>query len=156
MESIAFLTLRENINRFLISIPDPINSGRYLDIYLTPTHSPDAKINTSNSSPFIKINLEFSGQIYSMSDNSEYLKKDILDSISNSCNQYLETLFTNFLYKTSKELKSDITGIGTHAIKNFFTTQDFDNYNWHKNYQNAFFEVKANTIVKSGMLITNT
>ena len=156
LESITFLTIRDNIKRFLVSVPDPVNSGQYLDIYLTPKGSPNVKIDTSNSSPFIKANFNFSGQIYSMTDNSEYLKPEVLDLISSSCNRYLEILFTNFLYKTSKEFKTDITGLGKYAIKNFFTTQEFDNYNWHKNYQNAFFKVDINTIVKSGMLITDT
>ncbi len=156
LESIAFLTLNNNINRFLVSIPDPINSGRNLDIYLSPKNSPSVKVDTSSSSPFINVSLDFSGQIYSMSDNSEYLKPEVLDTISESCKQYLETLFLNYLYKTSKELKSDINGLGKYALKNFFNTQEFDSYNWHKNYQNAFFKVDINSIVKSGMLITDT
>ena len=156
LESIAFLTIENNINRFLISIPDPVNFDRYLDIYLTPVNSPNISIDTSNSSPYVKMELAFSGQIYSMSDNSEYLKPDVLDTISQSCNQYLETLFSNYLYKTSKELKSDINGLGKYAIKNFFKTEDFDTYDWHSNYKNAFFKVSINTNVKSGMLITDT
>ena len=156
LESIAYLTLEDDINRFLISIPDPINFDRYIDIYLTPTRSPAVTITTSNSAPFIKMELEFSGQIYSMSDNSQYLKPEVLDTISQSCNEYLETIFSNYLYTTSKVLKSDINGLGKYAIKNFFTTEEFDSYDWHNNYKNAFFDVSVKTTVKSGMLITDT
>ena len=156
LECISFLSIEDNINRFLISIPDPTNYNQYLDIYVTPKTSPDVQIDTSTSSPFIKMKLEFTGRIYSMSDNSEYLKPEVLDKVSQSCDKYLETLFTNYLYKTSKELKSDITGLGKYAIKNFFKTQDFDNYDWHTNYRNAFFDVNIKTTVKSGMLITET
>ncbi len=156
LESIVYLTLEDTINRFLVSIPDPKNSGRYLDIYVSPNKSPKVKVDTSTSSPFIQMELNFSGQIYSMSDNSEYLSTEVLNEISENCNQYLETLFTNYLYKTSKEFKSDINGLGTYALKNFFRTEEFDNYDWHTNYKNAFFDVKVDTTVKSGMLITDT
>lgn len=156
LESIAFLTLNDDINRFLISVPDPINQDRYLDIYMTPENISDVKIDTSTSSPFIQMNLKFSGQIYSMSNNSDYLNPEVLDKISETCNQYLKTLFTNYLYRTSKEFKSDINGLGKYALKNFLRTQEFDNYDWHGNYRNAFFEVNTDSIVKSGMLITDT
>lgn len=156
LETISFLSLRNKVERFLISIPDPEDSNRYLDIYITPNTSTSIDIDTSTSSPYIKIKAEFSGRIYSMSDNSKYLEPDVLNAISGSCNKYLETVFTDYLYKTSKELKSDINGFGKYALSHFFTTQEFEDYNWLGNYQNAFFDVTVNTSVKSGMLITET
>lgn len=155
-ESISFLTVKNKIDRFLISIPDPENPNNKLDIYLTPKGSTTIDIDTSTSSPYIKVKAEFTGQIYSMSDNSKYLNTDILNTISESCNQYLESVFSAYLYKTSKEFKSDINGLGKYALNNFFTTQEFEDYNWLENYKNAFFKVEVNTSVKSGMLITET
>ena len=55
--------------------------------------------------------------------------------------------------KTSKEFKSDITGIGKYALRNFTTTSQFEEYNWKDNYKNSFFEVTVDTNVKSGFLI---
>lgn len=156
LETISFLTIRNEVNRFLISIPDPENSNQYLDIYLSPEESTSVDIDTSTSSPYIKIKAKFRGRIYSMSDDSKYLDSNVLNTISESCNQYLESIFSDYLYKTSKEFKSDINGFGKHALKNFFTTQEFENYNWLKNFQNAFFDVQIDTSVKSGMLITET
>ena len=91
-----------------------------------------------------------------MSEDSSYLSPEVLDSISESCNSYLESNFSNFLYKTSKEYHSDISGLGRFALSNFLTTKDLESYNWLNNYQNAFFDVDVNTSVKSGMLITET
>ena len=156
LETIAFLNIRDQLDRFLISVPDPSNKNNYLDIYLTPVHSVNIKIDTTNNSPFIKIKFSFSGRIYSMSDNANYLSPEILDSISNSCNQYLESVFSNYLYKTSKDFKSDINGLGKYCLKNFFTTKEFENYDWLKSYKDAFFDVEVDTSIKSGMLIVNT
>lgn len=156
LETISYLTVRNKIDRFLISIPDPEKPNNYLDIYLTPKDSTSIDIDTSTSSPYVKIKTGFTGRIYSMSNNSKYLEPDVLDNISEACNQYLETVFSNYLYKTSKEFKSDINGFGKYVLGNFFTTRDFDNYDWLRNYQNSFFEVEVDTSVKSGMLITET
>lgn len=156
LETIAFLNIKNDLDRFLISVPDPQNDNNYLDIYLTPTRSTNIQIDTSNQTPYIKIKCEFSGRIYSMSKNSKYLSPEVLDSISNSCNSYLESIFSDYLYKTTKDFNSDINGLGKCALKNFFTTAQYDDYNWQENYKNSFFDVKVNTSVKSGMLITET
>lgn len=156
LETIAFLNIKNDLDRFLISVPNPQNDNNYLDIYLTPTASTDIKIDTSNQTPYIKIECEFSGRIYSMSENSKYLSSEVLDSISNSCNSYLESVFSDYLYKTAKDFNSDINGLGKYALKNFFTTTQYEDYNWQENYKNSFFDVKVNTSVKSGMLITET
>lgn len=156
LETISFLTVRNKVDRFLISVPDPEDSNNYLDIYLTPKGSTTVDIDTSTSSPYVKVKTGFTGRIYSMTDNARYLDSNVLNAISESCNKYLESVFSDYLYKTSKEFKSDINGFGKYALNNFFTTQDFDNYNWLDSYKNAFFEVKVDTSIKSGMLITET
>lgn len=156
LETISFLIMRNELRRFLISVPDPENNNYYLDIYLSPTISTKIDVDTSSKSPYIKIKCKFTGRIYSMSENSKYLSEDVLKSISNSCNSYLESIFSDFLYKTSKEFHSDINGFGKYALQNFLTTKDFENYNWLANYKDAFFDVEVDTSVKSGMLITET
>ena len=156
LETMAFLSIRNKLDRFLVSVPDPLNNNQYLDIYLTPKSSSSVKVNTSTSSPYIKIKCEFTAQIYSMSENSKYLSNDVLDSISNSCNSYLESMLLDYLYKTAKDFKADINGFGNFAAKNFTTTNEYENYNWLDSYKDAFFDVQVNTSVKSGMLISES
>ena len=153
---VAFLNIRNNIDRFLISIQDPENENNILDIYMTPSSNTSIKVDTSTKSPYVVINCNFTGRIYSMTQNSKYLSPEVLDSISKTCNSYLETQFSNYLYKTSREFNSDINSVGDYALKNFFTTREFENYSWLENYKNAFFKVNVDSSVKSGMLITET
>ena len=152
----GFLNIRNSLDRFLISVPDPENSNNYIDIYMSPVRSANIKVDTSNQTPYVKVKCEFVGRIYSMSENSKYLSPEVLNSISNSCNSYLESVFSDYLYKTSKEFHADINGMGKYALRNFFTTKQFESYSWLENYKNAFFDIEINTSVKSGMLITET
>lgn len=156
IETIAHLNTQNKVDRFLISIPDPIHSNSYLDIYISPTQKAKIEVDTSTQSPYAKLTFEFDGRIYSMSENSKYLSPDVIDSISESCNSYLESIFLDYLYKTSKEFKSDISNIGTHALCNFFTIDEFKSYNWPETYKNTFFDVEVKTSVQSAMLITET
>lgn len=155
-ENLCFLNIRNNIEGFLISVPNPEKTDSYIDIYLTPNKKTKIDVNIVNGSPYIKIKADYSGRIRSIVSDSNYLNSQILDNISSSCNSYLESLFSNYLYKTSKELKSDINGIGKYALSKFLTTSDFDNYNWLENYKNAFFDIDINTSIESGLLLTET
>ena len=155
-ETICFLNIKNDLDRFLVSVQDPENENNLLDIYRTPSKNTSVKVDTSTQTPYIEISCKFTGRIYSMTENSKYLSPEVLDSVSKSCNSYLESMFTDYLYKTSKEFNSDINSIGTYALKNFFTTGEFEDYSWLENYQNAFFKVNVDSSVKSGMLITET
>lgn len=156
IETICFLNMKKKVDSFLVSIPDPQNSNAKIDIYLTPNSTRNIDVIFVNGAPYIKIKLEFSGKIYSMSRGSEYLDNDVLNSISNSCNNYLESQFSNYLYKTSTVFESDINAIGVYALSKFITTTEFDNYNWLDNYKNSTFDVEINTVIDSGFLLTQT
>lgn len=156
IETLSFMCLENEIKGFLISIPDDSNPTGYLDVYLTPTKDTKIDISLVNGSPYIKINSEYSGQIYSMSTSSNYLDSKKLDAVSKACNHYLETTFTDYLYKTAKELHSDVNSFGRKAQKLFLTTADFDNYDWNEEYKNSFFDVSVNTNVKIAGLLSDT
>ena len=68
-------------------------------------------------------------------------------------NSYLNANITDFLYKTSKELKSDFIGFGRNAVRSFKTMDDWKNYDWLNKYQNSEFNVNVNTTVKSSYLL---
>lgn len=153
IENVAFLCTRNQIDGFLVSIPSPNDDNKSIDIYLTPQRNTKISASIVNGSPYVNLEYTFTGRIYSMSSDSDYLNNAVLTEISNACNSYLESLFSSFLYKTSKEFNSDIVGIGKYILFSFDTSSDFDAYDWSQNYKNSFFDVKVNSNVKSGFLL---
>ena len=153
IENVAFLCTRNQIDGFLVSIPSPNDDNKSIDIYLTPQRNTKISASIVNGSPYVNLEYTFTGRIYSMSSDSDYLNNAVLTEISNACNSYLESLFSSFLYKTSKEFNSDIVGIGKYILSSFDTSSDFDAYDWSQNYKNSFFDVKVNSNVKSGFLL---
>lgn len=156
IETICFLNIKKSVDSFLVSFPDPQDPNSKIDIYLTPDSTHDIDVKIVNGSPYIKLNFDFSGKIYSMTKGSEYLNQEVLDSISTACNNYLEEQFTNYLYKTSASFNSDINGFGVYALSQFKTSTEYDNYNWLANYKNSCFDVDINTVMDSGFLLTQT
>lgn len=156
IETICFLNMRKQVDTFLVSIPNPQDSTSKIDLYLTPNSTHKIDVSFVNGAPYIKINFEFSGKIYSMSKNSQYLDNDILDAISESCNNYLEDQFSSYLYKTSTVFESDINGLGVYSLSKFTTSSEFNDYNWLNNYKNSTFDVDIKTVIDSGFLLTQT
>lgn len=154
IETVSFNIIENDIDSFLISIPDPENSGSNLDLYLMPKSDTKIKVDIVNNSPYIKINSSFSARLYSISSNSNYFDDNVLDSISSACNKYLESVIKDYLYKTSLDFKSDINGLGKYALSNFATNSDFENFNWATNYSNSTFEINVECDIISGSLLT--
>lgn len=156
IETLSFLATRNEISSFLVSVPDPNDSSSYIDIYLTPIIDSIIDVDIVNGSPYIKVSYSFTGRIYSMKEGSSYLESEVLNKISQSCSSYLKTVFSNYLYKTSKDLKSDINGFGKNAKSKFITLQDFENYDWLGHYTDSFFDVSVKTSIRSSYLLTGT
>ncbi len=156
IETLSYMCLKNSVNGFLISIPySSIDSG-YLDVYLSPTKKPKINVSLVNGSPYINIDYNFSGRIYSIDNNSNYLDSNILEAVSNSCNIYLENIFLDYLYKTAKDFHSDINCIGSNALKLFFTDSELEDFNWNTSYKNSFFNVSVNTNIKSASLLNKS
>ena len=82
------------------------------------------------------------------------LTEEKLNLIQDSVKRHLENQVYDYLNKTAKEFKSDISGLGRYAAKNFITIDDWNNYNWLENYQNSVFKVNVDTSIKTGNLLT--
>ena len=82
------------------------------------------------------------------------MTQEQISSLEISVSSYLEKQITNYLYKTAKQLHSDIAGIGKYALKQYQTNTDFMNYRWLQRYQDSFFQVTDNTKIKSSFLLS--
>ena len=82
------------------------------------------------------------------------LTEDKLNLIQNTVKRHIEKQIYDYLYTTSREYKSDISGFGRYAVKNFRTINDWESYNWLENYQNSTFKVNVDISIKTGNLLT--
>ena len=156
IETVCFNILRKNLDSFIISVSDPNNENSNLDVFVTPLSKSKVDVKIVNGSPYIKIDYYFGAKVYSVTEHSSYLDESSLSAISSSCNKYLESVLTDYLYKTSQEFKSDVNGLGKYVVSDFSTNDEFENYNWSNNYINSTFDVTINTDIDSGVLLTKT
>lgn len=156
IETLSFMCIGNDVEGFLISVPNPSVENAYIDVYMTPSKSPKIKVSLVNGSPYVTIDCKFSGKIVSMEKNANYLDFKALSDVSDSCNRYLEYIFSEYLYKTSKDFKSDISGIGKYAKNLFMTSDSFESFDWCDSFSDCFFDVTVKSNVKSASLISNS
>ena len=154
LETVAHLIVTGKVKSCNISMPDPENKENLIDLYFDFTTSPKINVSLLNGTPYIKIKVKANATISSIKQLSNTNTEQQIKLTQEYANNYLEKLLLHYLYKTSKELKSDCSAFGNYALKNFKTMQELENYNWLQHYQDSFFKVEPEVVVDSGFLLT--
>lgn len=116
--------------------------------YKPPTVS--VKIKEGKPEIYIKVNME--GSVVSVAGN--YLLEEDIYKNEDRIEGYIKEEIEKFLYKTSKDLGTDILGFGTRAKKEFRDYGEFEDFKWQEAYKEAEFRVDADfSIRRTGLII---
>jgi spore germination protein KC len=156
LETICHQIISNSLNSCIISIPDPFDTNKTISFKISLLKNTKNRVSLINNSAYITSNIKLEARILTMEENSNYLNADEIEQLENSLNSYLTTKVYNYLYKTSKEFKSDIDGFGSYVVQNFTTYDKWKNFNWLDKYENSFFNVTIDTTIKSGYILTKS
>lgn len=156
IETICHLILSNKLKNCTISIPSPFNDVDTIDLYLSLKKNTKFNIDIVNGSPFIQSDVYVDARILTMTKDSDYMDSENLKYIEEYANSYLKSHITDYFYKTSKEFKSDILGLGKYVVNDFSTWNEWIEYDWLNQYEHSYFTVNVDTDVKSGYLLLET
>lgn len=151
-ETMYNMIITNCIKNSIISIPSPFGDNDYIALSISNIKS-NNNVKIVNGFPYIICNVTLEARVLSSSSNANYLTEENRSIIEQYTNSYLKTNLSNYLYKTSNILKSDINKFGKEAVKNFLTWDEWISYDWINNYSNAIFNISVNTDVKSSYLV---
>lgn len=154
VETICHLIVTNQLEECIFSIPSPFNEDFSIDLFITPDRSTKNKVKIVNGSPYISTDVKLNARILSATKNSNYFEGNNLETIEEYAVSYVKSELENYLYKTSKNYKSDIALFGRYAVGNFKTWDEWMAYDWLDNYSNSFFNVKVDVDVISSYLIS--
>lgn len=154
LDSICHLLITNNVDSFVLSIPMENYPDNLLDLNLSSVRGSKIKVDTSSDTPNISVSVYCDAKILTIDKNYDYLDSEVLKNISGKAQQYLKKHVEAYLNKTSKEFKADIAGFSNHALINFLTIHDWNNYNWVSKYENANFIVNVDIDVTSSLLFS--
>ena len=156
LDSICHVIINNELDECTISVPNPFESGKYLDLLLTSKSNTKCNVSYVNNDPLISVDIYLNGRGLSLDEHIKYDSEESLNLIESSATKYIESQISNYLYKTAKEYNSDICGFGRCAIPNYLTLEEWNNSNWLGNYKNSFFDVKVHLNIESGNLFTKS
>lgn len=156
LETLCYSLLEDEVDNFLVSIDSPFSENQKIDISVDSLSSSFIDVDTSGENPIINIKINLRAKTLTGQDKLDYSDTETLKQLNYSLKDYLSSQITNYLYKTSREYKSDINQFYRVARRKFTTITDFENYNWEQKYENAEFNVEINSDIISSLLIQNT
>ena len=155
-ESICHLIISNKLKNAQIRIPSPIKGLDYIDLYIELDKNTKNSVKLVNGSPYITSKVNITAKMQSMNKDIDLKDEQITSKIEESAKMFLEKHFTDYLYKTSKDLNADIDSFGLYGLKYFLTKKDWEEYNWLHHYKDAFFDVDLDVNLRSSYLLLNT
>lgn len=152
IECIAYLILSNSLETCNISIPDPFTNNSTLNIKLELRKRTNNDVNLVNNSPYIYSKVYLRGYITSMNLNSDTSKVDHINTIEKYAESYIQSILSQFLYKTSKEFGADIVGFGKKVVPKYLKLSDWKSINWNSLYKNSFFNVDVDVLIQASSL----
>ncbi len=155
-ETLSYLITTGEIKSCNISIPDPQNENNAIDLFFTFDYAPNFNVYIINGSPYVTLKIKADARVSSVEQISGRTSDKEIREIEKSASNYLCEQISHYLYKTSKDLNSDISDIGKYCVKEFKTLPEFEEYQWLERYQDAFFKVNCEVDVESGFLLVGS
>ncbi|MDR0979343.1 MAG: Ger(x)C family spore germination protein [Lachnospiraceae bacterium] len=149
-ETISHLLLSNRLHQCHITVPSPFSENGIIDLRIIPTMDSKKEVTLVNNTPYITCEVFLSGEILSSTKGINFTENSNIDLVESYVDAYMEQQISEYLYKTSKDFKSDIIGFGSKVVGNYLTTEDWVNSNWLDNYQNSFFDVTVVSDIKVG------
>ena len=153
IETLCYSLLKDEVDNFVLTITNPFDESKKVDIKIGDLSQLKTDIDISNDIPIINIEFNLTAEVINVLDNQNLSYDQTLEKLDIALKDYLTEEFKSYLYKTSREYKSDINEFYRFAKRHFLTNSDFTNYNWSTKYENAEFNVKFNEDIISTLII---
>lgn len=155
IQTLCYSIVTNTLNNATISFSINEDENNTIDLYLYKFKPNKIDVKIVNGSPYISISIGLKAKILSGDTYSSELTEEGLERVSTATNLYLKKQILAYLYKTTKDFKSDVSGFGKYATPLFLTMQEWEDYNWLENYVDSFFEVSVDTQIDSSFLLNN-
>lgn len=153
IETLPFLLLTNKLEKSTITIPDPFNPDKKLDLEIDLYKNTQNQVSIfENTTPVINSNITLNATITSGSLDFDYSSNENIVIIEDAVNNYISTLTENTFYKLSHELDCDSINFYQYLSYQYATTSQIENLNWQNIYKNAQINVNCNSKILSSYL----
>lgn len=153
MDSVCHLMCTDEFNSSSITVPSPFNQNEFIDLAIQEKGHTKVNVSLVNGSPYIKIKIPLVASVSSMESGLDLSSNENIDALEGYAVSYLEEKLLEYLYKTTKDLHSDIAGFGESLTSKYLTTEQWENVNWLDLYIDSTFDVEVTVDIKSSYIL---
>ena len=128
-ETRAMSMIRGELVNASIAIADPLHKGFRITIDTRLQGKPDIKVAIRKGKPVINVKILLEGDIENLQSPTEYESIKLKPVLENAFKAYIKSNLDKTIYKC-KKLNVDVFGFGEKAVRNFWTIQEWEEYNW--------------------------
>ncbi len=153
-ETVPYLIVTDKLKECVVSIPSPFSEGNYIDLHIYDFSKTKNSVKLDSSGPKITTNITLKSTILSNDFDFDSSSNEDIAKIISAASDYFKEQIMNYYEKTAREFKSDITGLGKHAVYKFPTIDDWEKYNWSEKFETATFDVNVQVNIESSYFIS--
>ncbi len=149
LDSISFSLITDRLEGATISVANPKNSDKLIDVLIKQVKEPKIDCNLINSYPFIKITFSLEYDVLSSTYEIDTASEKGDKLLENSINSYIQEMITSFLYKISHKYNVDICNFKNKMLQEYLTLDEFEKIHWDEIYKDSYFEIEVNGEIES-------
>jgi len=155
-ETRFLLMLRGDFQRGFFTIKDPKMPQYVVSLDVRTSRKTEIHVDIKNGKPYINAEIKLEGDILSIQSMINYEDISLKPLLEKAFEQQVKSEMDALIDKCKKE-KSDVFGFGTVACSKFLTIQDWEQYNWNKQFENAEVTVNVTfTIRRTGTIMKSS
>lgn len=155
-ETSYYMMLTGNFRSGRVSIPDKYSPEHAVIFDLHNSRKPKVKAYFKDGKPVIDLKITMESEIYAIQSRTDYEKLSMTKDIEAQIEEFLLKGMNDTIRKTQKQYGVDIFGFGGWMAGNFFTIDEWENYNWLSHYKEADINVDLQVDVRRTGLIFNS
>ena len=152
-ETTNYLIINGKFKSFYYTLQDPLYDKMYVVLNISSGRDPAIKVDMKDGKPLIDLDIKLEGDIISIQSGENYEDINELEILENAVEEFMKEDMVRFLYKTSREFKSDICGFGKQMKKKFVNWDEWEDFNWLSKYKDAEFNVNIDVKIRRPGLI---
>lgn len=147
-----------NMESILVNVPDPFSEEKQqIVLRVVKTENNQFKMNLNGGTPEITITVPLEFEVLSNPSMVNFASEKNKQLLKSHIRDHMKSLYEKFLKKTQEDFQASPFPLSVYARKYFATNQQFEKFNWEKQYPKAEITIVPNvTISDYGKSIQRT
>jgi len=156
-ETRYFMMITSSFKRGIMTIEDKNSKNDAIPLDIRLGRKTKITTHFQNTTPIINIKITIEADVGAIQSRLPYEKLNNLNNLNNQIETTIKKGVEETIKKTQTQWNTDIFGFGKKIARSFFTTTEFEKYNWLEHYKDAKINVEVDSSVRrTGLMMESS